>query len=142
MTTGSLLLALALLTLVLLFVLRPFLLPPSLPPLPTEREQLLAQKEMLLAQIRALDFDAETGKLAAADHAADRERLLAQATAVLQQLDATQDTTLEAEIEAAVRQLRQQLRGSTTCPHCRAAVSPGDKFCANCGRPLEATAHD
>lgn len=96
MITGSLLLAIALLILVLLFVAKPFIQPPPTPHAPTTREQLTAQKEALLAQIRALDFDAETGKLTPADHTAERELLLQQATTILKQLDALDPPTPEA----------------------------------------------
>ena len=141
MTTGSLLLSLALLIVVLLFIARPFILPPPAPARLSEQQMLLAQKEALLAQIKALDFDAETGKLDEEDYAAEREMLIRQTMAVMRQLDEVAD--VEAEIEAAVERLRQtaaaegETRPLNFCPQCGTAVTAQDRFCANCGHQLQ-----
>lgn len=64
----------------------------------TAQQLLLEEKEVLLDQIQALDFDLETGKIPTEVHALQRERLLEQATAVLQELDAAGgDPTFEFE---------------------------------------------
>lgn len=140
MTTGSLLLSLALLIVVGLFIARPFILPPPALARLSEQQMLLAQKEALIAQIKALDFDAETGKLDPDDYAAEREMLIRQTTAVMKQLDEVAD--VEAEIEAAVQRLlaapaeEERLKELNFCPQCGTGVKAGDRFCANCGKAL------
>lgn len=135
MTTGSILLAIGILFLVALFVARPFLLPPPRSVRLSERAYLLAQKDALLAQIRVLDFDLETGKTTAVDHAAEREHLVANAAAILQELDALGTPDAEAEIEAAVQRLISQPDGNP-CPNCGTPAAAADNFCVNCGEKL------
>ncbi|MFK7803089.1 MAG: hypothetical protein AB8G95_15765 [Anaerolineae bacterium] len=108
MTTGSILLAIALLLIVSLFVARPFLLPPPPPLVVTEKEQLEAQKEALLARIRALDFDVETGKQNSEEWAGEREFLMQKAADVLRQLDETED--VEAAIEQAIAKILAEVK--------------------------------
>lgn len=142
MTTGSILLGLSLFLLVGLFIARPFLLPQPEPPRLTTRQSLLAEKEALLGQIRLLDFDAETGKQLPEEYTAEREMLMQRATAVLAQLEETED--LEAAIEAAVAKLRGETGESAPvpkaninfCPECGTAVKPDNKFCTQCGTAL------
>jgi hypothetical protein len=43
-----------------------------------------------------------------------------------------------AELDADVTRYREALRAGTVCPRCRQANSPGSRFCAECGRDLEA----
>ena len=108
MTTGSLLIAIALLLIVGLFVARPFLLPSPPPETVSERERLEAEKEALLARIRALDFDVETGKQNNEEWEAEREFLMLKAADVLRQLDETEDT--EAAIEAAIAKILAEVK--------------------------------
>lgn len=141
MTPGSLLLGLALLVLVLFFVARPFLLPQPVASAPTLRQQLLAHKESLLDQIRELDFDYQTGKIAETAYTAQRPLLVRQAAALLQKLDQDQPhSQVEQEIETAVARLRQTATtGSPNgryCPQCGQATDAGDRFCAHCGQNL------
>ncbi len=162
MTVGSILLGIALFILVGLFVARPFLRPQDTEGVKSEFERLLQEKEHLLDQIQALDFDHETGKLPTEVHEIQRVRLVDQATAVLQAIDAGEqrtflapalhaDVDVDIEIEAAVARLRQQRQQKETtalptpaaangqarfCPQCGALTDPGDRFCANCGHNL------
>ena len=135
MTTGSILFSLALLLLVGLFIARPFLLPAPRPPRQSERQILLAQQEALLAQIQAIDFDVETGKVMPEDHTAERNHLLHQAAQIMAELEVTAATPSAQAIEMAVRDLRQKGHGRF-CPQCGTAVGVGDKFCASCGAVL------
>ena len=137
MTTGSILLSIALFLVVALFVARPFILPRQQPPKLTQRQILEAEKDALLAQIRALDFDAETEKQEQEIYQLERERLMQQATAVLQQLDETID--VDQAIEAAVAQLRQnEAVAVNECPNCQTDIRADDKFCSNCGHRFQA----
>jgi hypothetical protein len=126
---------------------------------------LATQKEALLVHIQALDFDFETGKIPEQDYQAQRAELVAEATAVLKQLDALPEFspddfpshaagrgTRDAEIEAAIARQRRArsaegppapAAGNGTgngrgrfCPVCGEPTDPDDKFCAHCGQPL------
>jgi len=121
MTIGSILLSIALLLVVGLFVARPFLFPASRQGAGddlNEYEALEAQKEAVLAQIRELDFDHETGKVPEEEYQTLRQEYLAEAARLFKALDALRPAGERAEaagdIEAAVARLRQK------------AVTPGD----------------
>lgn len=169
MAIGSILVGVALLVLVGMFIARPLLRPQARPVVLTEQQLLLEEKEALLDQIQALDFDHETGKIPAEVHALQRERLVEEATAVLQELDAAGgdptavfdeaddtmpvDVDTDIEIEAAIARMRQQRSQAPAapaaapqsngharfCPQCGAATDPGDRFCAHCGHNLTLT---
>ena len=114
MSTGSILLGLALFLGVAFFLAHPFLLPSRQPdtsrhatPAASSRQPLLAAKEVLLVRLRALDFDYETGKIPADIYESQRLTLKMETVGVLRQLDALTPATPPAaglgdEIEAAV----------------------------------------
>lgn len=145
MTIGSILLALALFILVVLFLARPFLAPTSHEPAPLPHQKLLAKKETLLEQIRLLDFDFETGKVPEESYQPQRAYLLQEAATVLQQIDqlSPADSSIEAQIETAVSQLRQHKPAPAMngkggyCHQCGQPVDLEDKFCASCGQKLK-----
>ena len=168
LTAGTILLGIALLLLVALFVARPFVVAANQQQAypPTPYEQLLTQKEGLLEEIRALDFDHQTGKIPDEVYEPKRQQLVTQAAMVAQQLDilaadgvsvdGEQAPDLEAQIEAAVASLRtpQAKPGAPAkaktsappptpayengrfCTECGQPVHRQDKFCANCGHKL------
>lgn len=68
---------------------------------------LTEQKEAILAQIRVLDFDFETSKLPEEAHAAQRAQLLAEATAVFQELDALTGVPNDDVLEVAISHARK-----------------------------------
>jgi len=70
------------------------------------RSDLLAARNRLYRTLQELDFDHETGKIADADYAAARHRLVAQGVSLLQQLDALPAPPEDDPIEAAVGALR------------------------------------
>ena len=127
-STGSLLLGIALLLVVGLVILRPFLLSsPSeatfahaADPV-TMKQALEAQKDALLEQIRDLDFDRQTGKVPEDKYRQRRAQLTAEAAQIFRQLEAMASADNGAgqaesgegaiavdEIEAAVAQLRKR----------------------------------
>lgn len=113
MTIGSVLLGIALLTVVGLFLARPFLRPPVTQRRDfSNREALEAQKEAILTQIRELDFDHETGKVPQEEYESLRPRLLTEAAVVLKELDALQPVasspTAPEDMEAAIARLRKK----------------------------------
>lgn len=163
MTAGSVLLGISLLAAVALYLAYPFWGAPARQKRVrrSQHDILLEQKEALLAQIRNLDFDFSTGKIAPELHDPQRAELMAAATTVLQQLDDLEkggtvtDDAMEAaiararrtrsakpddaEIEAAVARARQpnKANGRTQfCPQCGHRVDATDKFCAACGHSL------
>lgn len=93
-STGSLLLGIALLLVVGLVVIRPLLSPSAdeanfahaADPV-TRRQALEAQKDALLEQIRDLDFDRETGKVPEDKYQKRRTELTAEAADIFRQLD-------------------------------------------------------
>ncbi len=160
MSIGSILLGLALLIVVGLVLAQPFLTPQEREVRPRSRkQQLLAQKEAVLEEIRLLDFDFDTGKIHEEAYQPQRDQLMAFATAVLKELDTLGETApsddVAAQIEAAVSRVRAQKQGlpepafapvkatavpangqTQFCPQCGVKVSAGDKFCAACGHKL------
>ncbi len=108
MTTGSILIAIALFLIVGLFIARPFLVPAPPPEIVTDRERLEAEKEAFLARIRALDFDVETGKQANEEWEGEREFLMQKAADVLRQLDETED--VDGAIEAAIQKILAEVK--------------------------------
>ncbi len=144
MTVASILFGLAMLIVVALYVARPLIVSPARPARRPQRsrQQLLAQKEAILNQIRDLDFDHQTSKLPDDIYEQQRAQLLPLAAGVLQELDsASNGTPAAADIEAAVTRLRQARRAPMTadarfCPHCGRPVDSDDNFCVACGHDL------
>jgi hypothetical protein len=163
MTIGSILLGIALAVLVGLILARPLLQA-------TQKEQkrlsqkqlLLAEKEAILAQIRDLDFDHDTGKMPDEIHQHQRTQLMNSAAAILKEVEQLEGSKLQPTaqtasdgqgvddaIEAAVTQLRQAKKqkpaakprpvsanGGGFCPQCGNPFDAGDKFCVSCGSKL------
>ena len=157
MAIGSILIGVALFILVGLFIARPFLRAQDGEAVLTEHQLLLQEKEHLLDQIQALDFDFETSKVPAEVYKLQRARLMEQATAVLQAIDGTReapvhtlvsepdeqvDTAVDVdiEIEAAIARLRRQ-RGQKkpepSAPVAAATTNGHARFCPQCGTPTD-----
>lgn len=159
MATGSILLGAALIIVVGLFLARPFLLSNAqYGRQKSRRQQLLAQKEAVLAQIQILEFDYETGTIPEQDFTQQRQQMVAEAAEILKRLDELAETPTAAsgdkitgEIEAAVSRLRRPAPApakakakvkaipapalATTQPS--APVNGRIKFCSQCGKPVE-----
>jgi zinc ribbon protein len=107
---------------------------------------LLAQRDGLYATLRDLDLDYELGKLDLGDYSARREKYIARASGVLQQLDLVRGTngeesSLSDEIEREVAALRRPPAGrddrsTLACPNCGRVYNEGDRFCGRCGHAL------
>ncbi len=154
----------SLLILVGLFLSRPFVAAPA-----RERRQrrgrhsLLVEKNVLLEQIRTLDFEHETGKLPTDVYEAQREALVQETAVLLQKLDAApisngKAANMDTKIEAAIAQMRgrqpvaaaataaaavapvptatKSRSGGGFCPQCGSPADQGDKFCSTCGHKL------
>lgn len=163
MTIGSILLGVALLVLVALVLSRPLLQASREEQEKlSQRQLLLAEKEAILAQIRDLDFDHETGKMPDEIHEHQRAQLMNKAATVLKQLEqldgkapqpvvqATNGAVdIDDDIEAAVARVRQAKKrqpapkprptpanGGGFCPQCGSPYDAGDNFCVACGHKL------
>ncbi len=163
MTIGSILLGVALAILVGLVLARPLLQASreeqkNL----SQRQILLAEKEAILAQIRDLDFDHDTGKMPDEIHQSQRTQLMNSAADILKQLEQMAGKTpqptaptlngavdTDDDIEAAIARMRQTKKAKSTpkprpvpangggfCPQCGSAFDAGDKFCVSCGHKL------
>ncbi len=158
MSIGSILLGLSLLILVGLILAQPFLAPKEREPRPRSRKQLLlVQKEALLEEIRALDFEYDTGKLPEDAYQAQRADLMALTTETLKALDdlgteAPADDVVAAravaQIEAAINRVRvqrespeQAVAATVAATVAKTAVSTNGKvqFCTQCGAKVDAS---
>jgi hypothetical protein len=158
MTFGSILLGMALLVAVGLFVTRPlFARDRRRRRGMSEYKALSIEKEAILVEIRALDFDYETGKIDQADYEQQREGYLTEAAELLMRLDALDETYLETdkpadgrqpeadldEIEAAIAQRRAKAVATpepVKVPVTEEVVAqdrPGG-YCSQCGKPADA----
>jgi 3-hydroxyacyl-CoA dehydrogenase len=108
--------------------------------------QLQANRERLLRSLQELESDFAVGKIAQDDYQGQRAQYVAEGAATLREIDEitgssgelSQDRDLDAEIEAAVEQLRTKDAGDRPhfCPGCGNAVLSNDQFCTNCGESL------
>lgn len=145
MAIGSILLGLALLILIALFLARPILTAPlQSTAFSDRRRELEERKEAYLNEIRALDFDHETGKVPTEVYEQQRAQLVVDAAAILKELDQLPvvDDDVYSQIEAAIaaRRHHQSLSGNGQhgfCAQCGQPVDLDDKFCSHCGQPLK-----
>lgn len=148
MDIGSVLLALALLLLVIAFVARPFMERVTQSTRLADTNDLVTQREAVLIELRELDFDHSTGKVADDDYQTQRSRLVSKGSEILRNLDQLQITAnessttedLDAEIEQLIAARRSakplQSSVSNTCPQCHKPIRAADKFCPSCGTKL------
>ncbi len=148
---GTAIAAFVLLLAVAYLIARPFLLPTRL-----ERgvslEQLEADRGRLRAQLRELDMDFETGKLARDEYEKlrarrvqqieattlairDAQRLLEETPAPSAPLDRA-ELGRELEERIAARRRRLAELDASACPGCGIAIDPDDRFCRRCGADL------
>lgn len=153
MEIASILLGLTLITVVGLFVGKPFLTDPT-PKRPlTPRQQLLARKATLLNDLRDLEFDHDTNKMPDDVYAFQRAALVKETAVVLKQLDSTKGRkTVDDDIEAAIARAKRN-KAATADDDIEAAIARAKKptgnkkkattgkkaFCANCGNPIDSS---
>lgn len=108
---------------------------------------LVEQQEALLRTLRDLDFDYTVGKVTEEDYHPLRQTLLAEAAAIMSQLDNEQaaEVDLDTQIESAILARRQEPQRQASvpatptdrhCPICSRAARPGDLYCTGCGTRL------
>jgi hypothetical protein len=112
--------------------------------------QLLDDRARALGQLRDLEMEFETGKLADDEFEASRSRRLeeiALADEALADLDAEVDgeataggeetPTEDRDVERRIAARKVALEGGT-CPRCAKDIDIADSFCRSCGAPLDA----
>ncbi len=103
-------------------------------------ENLVTQRDATYAAIKDLEFDHTIGKLSDSDYKGLRAKYETKAVAILQELDGLKKAqprrARSADSADAIEQEVQRLRGGAQCPHCGAAHTANDVFCAKCGTAL------
>ena len=103
-------------------------------------ERLTLQKETLYTAIRDLDFDHQTGKVDAEDHAELRRQMETEAADILRQLDLAEplaDLDLVAEQEILAYRQKEDaavLTSDDTCSACGTALAADPTYCPICGQ--------
>ncbi len=140
MDIASILLGLALFILVGLFVFKPFITEVAPQKRLSAKQELIIRKEMLIDDLRALEFDHETGKMPDAMFAFQREALVKETAAVLKQIDSPDEQVdagrVDSAIEAAIARAKKgktAVSNKTFCAKCGKKVDSNDKFCTKCG---------
>lgn len=106
-------------------------------------ERLTLQKETLYTAIRDLDFDYQTGKVDAADHAVLRRQMEAEAADVLRQLDLADplaDLDLIAEQQILAYRQKEEAAAPAAedaCPACGSGLTADPTYCSICGHLLK-----
>lgn len=133
MQISAILIGLVLLAAVAFYVSRPILQPRRDGVDSTTLDALDARRDAVYSQIHELDMDHATGKMNDEDYQPARADLVAQAAALLKQIDGV----LAAEdVEALIAARRKTVKSAATCPACGKPGTPDDAFCAKCGTPL------
>ena len=105
-------------------------------------ERLKLHKETLYTAIRDLDFDHQTGKVDAEDHAVLRRQMEEEAAIVLRDLDmadpsADIDFAAEQHILAYRRKEDAALVSEPSCPACGTGLAAKAVCCPICGQDLK-----
>jgi hypothetical protein len=135
-------LAFLLLVTVVTLIARPFIAPVTYERDAASLEQLGADRARLRAQLRELDMDFETGKLAPDEYEKLRGRRLQQierTTRAIRETEPT-DPASDADLERRIAARKLALQQAADCSGCGATIDHDDRFCRRCGTDLQATA--
>jgi len=113
----------------------------------TELDRLLNRKAIVYSNLKDLEFEYKMGRLADSDFRRLEAGLKSEAAVILQKLDqlgveSNLDDMIEKDIAnrkaAKLQPPRPSGRISQTwrCPSCGAELTPGKKFCGDCGQPI------
>ena len=106
-------------------------------------ERLRLQKETIYTAIRDLDFDHQTGKVEAEDHAVLRREMEEEAAVVLRDLDlADPSADIDFAAEQHILAYRRKedaasLVSEPTCPACGTGLVADASCCPICGQDLK-----
>jgi len=128
---------------VLLFIMQPVVrgLHASLDREDDELTETEARKRVALLALRDVEYDFLAGKLDEQDYRSLKSELTAEALAALAADEAARAIGAgagDAEIEAEVARIREELRSGVLCLECGFANEEGSRFCSACGSPLAA----
>ncbi len=93
-----------------------------------ESNALQLRKMSLYKQIREAEFDQEMGLIDSEDYERTRTDLLAETAVVIHRLEGGSDPVQTTALHT-----------QPTCPNCDDPITPGVKFCSNCGSQLAAS---
>lgn len=99
--------------------------------------ELFSRRDAVYSAIKELEFERDLGSLSPQDFQSLEARYKGRAIAILKQLDhAASGKAWEEQIESEVARLRQaEKAGVASCPKCGASLTPGSRFCSECGTP-------
>jgi hypothetical protein len=111
----------------------------------TELDRLLDRKNVIYGNLRDLEFEYKMGRLSDEDFQQLEAGYKSEAAAILQLLDQLNvsenlDETIEKDIAARKTKISgggsKRGRNPAHCPSCGTEITPGKKFCADCGHRL------
>jgi tRNA A37 N6-isopentenylltransferase MiaA len=120
---------------------RPFLLPAVDDAVAAQARE---DRDRVISQLRDLDMEFATAKLAEDEYRTQRAARIAELDAVdvalaerpLEEVpDATAPESLDAAIEERIA-ARRRAMGRARCPRCGDEIQAGDRFCRSCGTSL------
>lgn len=100
---------------------------------------LIERRDNLLAAIKEIEFDSQTGKISAEDFAEMNAKYRTEAVTVFKRIDALRGKSRSSKkLEAELRRMRVQRSGKAEkfCSGCGQSVSADDRFCSHCGHGL------
>lgn len=100
----------------------------------TAVDELTERKEALFREMGDLEFDRDTGKVAAADYESLRAGYEREAALVLEAMDRKGNGRKPVGRAEGAGNAAANVR---FCPHCGHEVVAGDRFCGDCGRTLD-----
>ncbi|RMD93189.1 MAG: zinc-ribbon domain-containing protein [Calditrichaeota bacterium] len=106
-------------------------------------EDLLAERDNLLAAIKDLEFDLEMGKISREDFNPLIREYRQKASRIFQSLEKANGKKaslkrLDRELQALAQ--KSGNKAQKFCPNCGARVLPQYRFCSQCGHPLKSRA--
>jgi len=103
--------------------------------------ELIEKRDELLAAIKEIEFDRETGKMSADDFSEMNRRYRNEAVTVLKRIDALSGGNgASKKLEKDLAKLRSNRKRKKTkfCASCGKPVYSDDQFCSGCGSNLKA----
>lgn len=102
-------------------------------------KELTERRDTLLAAIKEIEFDHQTGKVSDEDFAEINARYRSEVMTILRRMDHLSGNGNSAvKLEEQLRVLRSQRRnGGRFCVQCGQSVNATDRFCSACGLQLK-----